>query len=107
MWLLRRGLRFIGFLQRSGGPEEPATVLEGPVRFQQGMGSTSRPEDAKGRHPIVMLECRPARVGGCQALPRMRLRFVPHTGHFPLAMRRPLVSTTLPVASRFSLHFTQ
>src|ERR1035437_8355313 len=55
-----------------------------------------------------MLRCRPLRgsVAG-QALPRIRLRFVPHTGHLPLAIRRPFVSTTLPVASRFSLHFTQ
>ena len=31
-----------------------------------------------------------------QALPRMRFRLVPHTGHTPLAMRRPFVSTTCP-----------
>ena len=43
-----------------------------------------------------------------QALPRMRLRFVPQTGHWPLAMRRPLSdTTTLPSASRLALHFTQ
>src|ERR1035437_5659533 len=56
----------------------------------------------------MMLWCRPLRgsVAG-QALPRIRLRFVPQTWHLALAMRRPFVSTPLPVASRFSLHFTQ
>ena len=41
------------------------------------------------------------------ALPRMRVTVVPHTGHLPLAMRRPLVSWTSPFSGRFSLHFTQ
>ena len=42
-----------------------------------------------------------------QALPRMRVTLVPQTGQMPLAKRRPLVSSTLPVNARFSLHFTQ
>ena len=51
---------------------------------------------------------RSARDSVAQALPRMRLRLVPHTGHTPLAIRRPFSeTTTLPSASRFSLHFTQ
>ena len=37
------------------------------------------------------------------ALPRMRVTVVPHTGHLPLAMRRPLVSWTSPFSGRFSL----
>lgn len=43
-----------------------------------------------------------------QALPRIRFRLVPHTGHFAFAIRVPFaLTTTLPSASRFSLHFTQ
>jgi hypothetical protein len=46
--------------------------------------------------------------GRAKALPRMRLRFVPQTGHTPFAMRVPLSLTlTSPSASRFSLHLTQ
>lgn len=42
------------------------------------------------------------------ARPRMRFKLVPHSGHLPLAMRVPLsLTTTLPVAVRFALHFTQ
>ena len=45
---------------------------------------------------------------GAQALPRMRFRFVPQTGHLAFAIRVPFSLTcTSPEASRFSLHFTQ
>jgi len=36
-----------------------------------------------------------------------RVIFVPQTGQVPFAMRRPLVSSTLPSKSRFSRHLTQ
>lgn len=50
----------------------------------------------------------PPRAVDSQALPRMRLRLVPHTGHLALAIRVPLSFTwTSPVASRLVLHFTQ
>ena len=44
----------------------------------------------------------------CQLLlPRMRVTVVPHSGHLPLAMRRPLVSCTSPFSGRLVLHLTQ
>ncbi len=44
----------------------------------------------------------------CQALPKMRLRLVLHTGQVALAIRVPLSLTrTSPLASRLALHFTQ
>ena len=47
-------------------------------------------------------------AGRAQAFPRIRLRFVPQTGHLAFAIRVPLSLTcTSPEASRFSLHFTQ
>src|SRR5262245_7302022 len=56
-----------------------------------------------GGNPFVGLS-----GGGRQALPRMRLSFVPQTGHVPCAIRRPdSLTRTSPVKSRFSLHFTQ
>ena len=32
---------------------------------------------------VVLSDATPGRVRECQALPRIRLRFVPHTGHNP------------------------
>src|SRR5690606_37505929 len=49
-----------------------------------------------------------AASSSCQLLlPRMRVTVVPHSGHLPLAMRRPLVSCTSPFSGRLVLHLTQ
>ena len=58
----------------------------------------------EGRRPTG----RRPRGDEAQALPRMRLSLVPHTGQVAFAMRRPdSEMTTSPSASRFSKHFTQ
>src|SRR5699024_1023285 len=122
--------RAVGRDDLAQGPAEMACADQGDGAVRDGArhGTTFTPGTTSGRELSTAswtwpaaddTRAGPARPGAVdvpdtsscrcgQALPRMRFRLVPHTGHLAFAIRVPFSFTlTSPVASRFSLHFTQ
>jgi hypothetical protein len=93
-------------------PSGPGTAESCPLRLRAGLRRpqpTTRSTDVVAARGGIQLWTPPLTVcGGAQAFPRIRLRFVEQTGQVAFAIRVPLsLTTTLPLASRLALHFTQ